>query len=203
MATKRFSNRRRSSRRHLRRDPAPATSTTTTKTTRITKTQRNVLGGLAALTIGGIAAYLLLAPRTASAATPPPGGTPTLPPGTPGGPGVPGTPGAPGIPGTPGSPGFPRNPGGVNARPGQELVTAGPAIVSAPSGLNLRTMPAATAPLVRTLPFGTQVVVARSNGLGWIQLSDGNWVCSTCTEGAPNATNIAQGDLQPWIRPRP
>ena len=202
MATKRFSQRRRSSRKHLRRDPAPArTSTTTTKTTRITKTQRNVLGGLAALTIGGIAAYLLLAPRTASAATPPPG-TPTLPPGTPGSPGVPGTPGAPGIPGTPGSPGFPRNPGGVNARPGQELVTAGPAIVSAPSGLNLRTMPAATAPLVRTLPFGTQVIVTRSNGLGWIQLSDGNWVCSTCTEGAPNATNIAQGDLQPWIRPR-
>ena len=215
MATTTTTTSRRSRPVFRRRRPLPKRTSSYSSTTRKTITKNSTL--LTGLALAGVAGVLAFAfwPKTANAATPPPGpGTPPgLPPGgVPGGipggipsiPGVPvpGTPGVPGIPGIPGIPGAPG--GGVNTRPnpGQELVTAGPAVVIAPSGLNVRTQPASTASLVRTLQPGTQITVTRSNGQGWLQLSDGNWVCSTCAEAPATTANIAAGVFPPWVRPR-
>lgn len=78
-------------------------------------------------------------------------------------------------------------------------VVLGPATVSAVCGLNVRAEPGLLGRFVRTLPYGSVVEVVGSNDRGWLQLSDGNWVCST----SPQVARIGRAKIfpQPWVRP--
>lgn len=84
---------------------------------------------------------------------------------------------------------------------GPELVLRGPARVTAASGLNVRAEPGLLGQYVRTLPYGSVVDVTGSNGRGWLQLSDGNWVCSTAPEGDVTRSLRDKYYPQPWVRP--
>ena len=194
------SPRKRSKKRASAPAKAKATKSSTSKTTyskRVTKSSG--LAAAAAVVGGGILVYLLW-PKTASASTVTylPGG-----PGAPGGQGGQGGPGG-GVyvppPVQPLPQGAPM-PSYSPVRPGQEMVTSGPGVITAPSGLFLRQAPDRGAPSIRLLAPGTRVQVEASNGAGWLRLAEGGWVCSTCAEAPPTQANVAAGQFPPWVRP--
>lgn len=192
--------------RRRRRLPQSTSRISTTRTT-TTRMSPSTLGVVAAVGLGALA-LVLFWPSSASAATNPPGPNPNPGPGT--------TPPIfPPVTNPNTGPGpvtippviitNPNTPPVVIPRPGQELVTSGPARVAAPSGLNLRANPNVSAASIRVLPFGTQVNVIGTNPAGWLQVSTGTevgWVCSTCPEGAETPDNIASRMVRPWIRAR-
>lgn len=76
----------------------------------------------------------------------------------------------------------------------------GAARVTSASGLYASVAPSVLGAYVRFLPFGTQVEVIGSNDRGWLQLSDGSWVCSSAPEGDVYHNGPDEAE-QPWVRP--
>lgn len=77
----------------------------------------------------------------------------------------------------------------------------GPARVTSTNGLYASVAPSVLGAYVRFLPFGTQVEVIGSNDRGYLQLSDGSWVCSTAIEGDLRQSGREKSNPQPWVRP--